>query len=84
MRTAWSIAALALTLLGPARAQTADEVRERAAELRPADGALAVYRLDWARDLDAARARAAKERRPLLLLVVENISGGGDLFTGHC
>ncbi len=43
---------------------------------------LAVYQLDWAPTLKAAKARAAKEQRPILLMVVHN--SYGNLYTGHC
>jgi hypothetical protein len=50
--------------------------------LRPADKDLAIFRLDWVPTLKDARERAAKEQRPILLLVVTN--SYGNLFTGHC
>jgi hypothetical protein len=50
--------------------------------LRPADKDLAIFQLDWVPTLKEARERAAKEQRPILLLVVTN--SYGNLFTGHC
>jgi hypothetical protein len=50
--------------------------------LRPADKDLAIFQLDWVPTLKGATERAARERRPILLLVVTN--SYGDLFTGHC
>jgi hypothetical protein len=50
----------------------------------PAAASLGLYSLDWVRGLDAARQRASREGRPILLIVVRNISGGGDVYTGHC
>ena len=50
--------------------------------LRPADKDLAIFQLDWVPTLKNARERAAKEQRPILLLVVTN--SYGNLFTGHC
>jgi hypothetical protein len=50
--------------------------------LRPADKDLAIFQLDWMPTLKDARERAAKEQRPILLLVVTN--SYGNLFTGHC
>lgn len=52
--------------------------------LQPDESTLGLYRLDWVRGLEAARLRARQEGRPVLLLVVRNISGGGDVFSGHC
>ena len=49
---------------------------------RPADKDLAIFQLDWVPTLKEARGRAARERRPILLLVVTN--SYGDLFAGHC
>jgi hypothetical protein len=49
---------------------------------RPADKDLAIFQLDWVPTLKGATERAARERRPILLLVVTN--SYGDLFTGHC
>ena len=49
---------------------------------RPADKDLAIFQLDWVPTLKQARATAAKEQRPILLLVVTN--SYGNLFTGHC
>jgi hypothetical protein len=48
----------------------------------PADKDLAIFQLDWVPTLKQARERAAKEQRPILLLVVTN--SYGNLFTGHC
>ena len=50
--------------------------------VRPTDKDLAVFQLDWVPTLKDARERAAKEQRPILLLVVTN--SYGNLFTGHC
>ncbi|KAF0244862.1 MAG: hypothetical protein FD180_2164 [Planctomycetota bacterium] len=74
--------ALALTL--PAAAQNADATKalERFTELRPGDDDLAMYRLDWAPDLAEAQKRAAKEKRPVLLVVIH--AKYGDMVTGHC
>ncbi len=52
--------------------------------VRPGDGELAIFRLDWEPDFKTARARAAKERRPLLFLWNSNNSGPDNPFTGHC
>jgi hypothetical protein len=49
---------------------------------RPTDKDLAIFQLDWVPTLKQAREKAAKEQRPILLLVVTN--SYGNLFTGHC
>jgi hypothetical protein len=78
------IALLIALLASAAHAQVAEALRARCAELRPTDDELALHRLDWAADVDEARARASRERRPVLLLTVRNISGGGNIRSGHC
>ena len=57
-------------------------IEERFKALRPADRELAIFGLDWESDLEAAKARAAKERRPIFLIVVRN--SYGNMFSGHC
>jgi hypothetical protein len=52
----------------------------RAARPEPKD--LAIFRLDWAPTLKDARARAAREQRPILLMVVTN--SFGNVHSGHC
>lgn len=43
---------------------------------------LTVYRLDWVASFNEAKQKAAREKRPILLIVVTN--SYGDLFSGHC
>ncbi len=50
--------------------------------VRPQEADLALYQLDWMATLKEARERAAKEERPMFLVVVTN--SFGDLFSGHC
>ena len=50
--------------------------------IRPQEADLALYQLDWAPSLKAAREKAAKEDRPIFLMVVTN--SFGDLYSGHC
>jgi hypothetical protein len=50
--------------------------------VRPQAADLALYQLDWMPNLKEARERAAKEERPIFLVVVTN--SFGDLFSGHC
>jgi hypothetical protein len=63
----------------------ADSVRaviEKFQAIRPDENDLAVYGLDWAPTLNEAKARAAKEHRPIFLVVVTN--SFGNIYTGHC
>jgi hypothetical protein len=50
--------------------------------VRPQEADLALYQLDWMPTLKAAKERAAKEERPIFLVVVTN--SFGDLYSGHC
>ena len=50
--------------------------------LRPASRDLAMYRLDWAESLDVALKRAAKESRPVCLVIIH--AKYGDIASGHC
>jgi hypothetical protein len=50
--------------------------------VRPQPADLAIYQLDWMPTLKAAKERAAKEERPIFLVVVTN--SFGDLSSGHC
>ncbi len=76
--------ALALFYAPPCPAQDApaQEVLKRAEALRPGEEDFAMYRLDWADSLDAALARAAKENRPVALVIIH--AKYGDLRSGHC
>ena len=49
---------------------------------RPEAKDLALYQLDGLPTLKAAKEKAAKEKRPILLMVVSNTNG--NLLTGHC
>ena len=62
--------------------QDAERILEKYREVRPAEADLDVYTIDWAPGLKEARERAAKERRPVLLVVVTN--SYGNLYSGHC
>ena len=81
---AFLIAALGTTSLPHAQAPDGDvrTTLDKYRLLRPTDKDLAIFQLDWVPTLKEARGRAARERRPVLLLVVTN--SYGDLFTGHC
>ncbi len=72
---------LALLLL--LQADPAEAILDRVRAARPADEALAVYRHDWAPTFDDALARAAKERRPVFLVVVTNITAGTRFYNGQ-
>ena len=50
--------------------------------IRPAAKDLRMYRLDWADSLDKALKRAAKENRPVCLIIIH--AKYGDIASGHC
>ena len=50
--------------------------------IRPAAKDLGMYRLDWADSLDIALKRAAKENRPVCLIIIH--AKYGDIVSGHC
>jgi hypothetical protein len=81
---AFLTAALGATGLPHAQAPDGDvwTILDKYRLLRPKDKDLAIFQLDWVPSLKRATERAAKEQRPILLLVVTN--SYGDLFTGHC
>ena len=58
------------------------EVQRKFDAYRPPADQFRVYQLDWSPNLQEAKNRAAKEQRPILLIVVCN--SYGNLFTGHC
>jgi hypothetical protein len=49
---------------------------------RPGAKDLAIFQLDWAPTLKDAKARAAREERPIFLIVVTN--SFGNMHSGHC
>ncbi len=58
------------------------EVLEKYHSARPQARELTVYQLDWAPTFQEAKARAAREQRPIFLVVVTN--SYGNIYTGHC
>lgn len=56
---------------------------ERFHAAKPSEKTLGFYSLDWAMSLDEAKARAKKEKRPVLLILNTNITAGTNFFSGH-
>jgi hypothetical protein len=82
-----TLIAAILALAGATRVDGADQgdvktVLEKFQSIRPKEAELALYQLDWTPTLEAARQKAAKEDRPIFLVVVTN--SFGDLYSGHC
>lgn len=51
---------------------------------RPTDSELSLFQLDWAANLKEAKARAAKEKRPIFFVSTMQLKDAGDLRGGHC
>ncbi len=58
------------------------KVLERFEQAKPQAKDLTIYRLDWVPNLAEAKLRAAREKRPILLVVVTN--SYGNMLSGHC
>ncbi len=58
-------------------------VLDRFAAAKPGRERLGFFTLDWAMSLTEAKKRAAKEHRPILLILNTNISAGTNFFSGH-
>lgn len=76
----FALAALALQSAVPAQVATILAKFEAA---KPSEKALAFYSLDWATSLQDARTRAAKEHRPIFLILNTNITAGTNFYSGH-
>jgi hypothetical protein len=60
------------------------KILEKHKAARPADKDLLFVRHDWEPSYEKAKARAAKEGRPVFLVVISNLNGYDNLYTGHC
>ncbi|MDA1015918.1 MAG: hypothetical protein O3A00_15860 [Planctomycetota bacterium] len=65
-----------------AQDQRVSRVLAKFDRLRPSEKDLAMYRLDWADSLDNAWKRAAREGRPVFLVIIH--AKYGDIQSGHC
>jgi hypothetical protein len=75
----WLVAAAGLC---SAQDSSARRVLARYDDLRPRANELGMYRLDWADSVDEALARANREERPILLVIIH--AKYGDITGGHC
>ncbi len=66
----------------PATLADVQELLDKYHSFRPDDKDLAIFQLDWVPTLNDAKEKAAKEARPILLIVVTN--SYGNMYTGHC
>lgn len=67
----------------PTQDAAAIKIQERFDAAKPDAKRLAFYSLDWAMSLKDAKARAAKEHRPILVILNTNITAGTNFFSGH-
>lgn len=72
-----------LSVFGAVEFDAVKRIEARFDEAKPDDKRLAFFSLDWAMSLDEAKTRAAKEHRPIMLLLNTNITAGTNFFSGH-
>ena len=68
----------------PATLEGTQQLERYATAIYPSRRELAIYSLDWEPTLAAARARAAREQRPVFFVMVTNFTGPTNFFSGHC
>lgn len=73
-----------LTATSPSLAQNENVKRviTRYKTIRPRAKDLTMYQLDWADSLEEALQRAARENRPIFLIIIH--AKYGDISSGHC
>jgi hypothetical protein len=62
--------------------QDVQKVLDKYRSVRPEAKDLTIYQLEWVPTLKDAKAKAAKEHRPIFFIMVTNPFG--NLYTGHC
>jgi len=74
-----------IVFVSSARSQNAAaiQIQKQFDAAKPDANRLAFYSLDWAMNLKDAKARAAKEHRPILIILNTNITAGTNFFSGH-
>lgn len=84
-KIAWTALVVLLAAVAAA-AQEPEAVRhihEKFQAAKPTAEQLAFFTLAWEPNLAAAKARAAKEKRPIALVTVHNITSACGFFSGH-
>ena len=66
-----------------AQSDSARQIYSQFEDAKPDARRLAFYSLDWSMSLTDAKARAAQEGRPILLILNTNITAGTNFFSGH-
>ena len=76
------LAAICVLRAYGAEKRDVERVLGRFRSIRPTAAELAIYELDWMPTLEAAKEAAARQGRPILLVLVTN--SFGDIASGHC
>ena len=77
------VVSAAFALTAAAQDDSAKRIQAAFENAKPDAKRLAFYSLDWAANLKDAKARAAKEHRPILVVLNTNITAGTNFFSGH-
>ncbi len=83
MRTLISLLLLSFAYSCYGQDASARSIYDKALAAKPSAEKLRFFNLDWSSSLTQAKVRAAEEKRPIVLVVVTNITAGCDFFTGH-
>ena len=78
----FSLTIVLVASVASAQDEKVDHVLAKYDRIRPSERDLAMYRLDWVVTLDEAQQRAARERRPIVLIIIH--AQYGDILSGHC
>jgi hypothetical protein len=76
------VAVLLASSTAAAQDEQADRVLSKYLKIRPSEREMAMYQLDWADSLGDAQKRAAREDRPIVLIIIH--AKYGDIHSGHC
>ena len=76
------LTALVVSSIALAQDENVSRVLAKFDRIRPSERDLAMYRLDWADSLSDAQKRAAREGRPIVLIIIH--AKYGDILSGHC
>ncbi len=83
MRTLTLLLLLGSAYISFGQDATARSIYDKALATKPSAEKLRFFSHDWSSSLTQAKVRAAEEKRPIVLIVVTNITAGCDFFTGH-
>ena len=84
MRVPCLLAVFFAAVLLSAQAAQEQDILKAYQAARPADHELGVFQLDWADSFKDAKARAAKEKRPIFFVCTTQLKDAGNLRDGHC